>query len=712
MTSASLIALAVAMPYGIARAQVAAAPGSKRVEGEPGSALPSKIPAAASALQPAGGKLEEIVVTAEKRSSTVQKTPISMTAISGAQLQAQGITSVEGVVSEVPGISMRSSGPGQTEYEMRGLSSAGGASPTVGFYMDDIPLTAPASALNGKVVIDPDLYDLNRVEVLRGPQGTLYGSGSMGGTIKLITNKPNLDTFEGSADFGLSGTDGGGINPGVNAMLNIPLVKDKVALRIVGTEKYTSGWIDRIVADPFPLATNQGCTPTPLLGCNPGNVAGTPRIATHKNVNWEDLQGVRVSLLAKPTDDLTIDFSYFWQQISQGGYDEYDAWPGITPIGGQLAHYEPLDQAEPISDTFRSYSLALNYDLGFATVTSATAYWSRVEKQTQDGSEALTDIFFLPQYYSDPNNENDFSSQFSEEVRLASSSPGRFQWVAGGFYSSFDSTYRYYTTNPALCFLSTGGCAANTQGIEFSANNPYTIRNYALFGEASYKITDKLKFTAGLRWYEFKNEQKFTEAGFFATSGNATPVSGVVSSQNNGYNPKFNLSYTPDDDLTIYATAAKGFRPGGVNLPVPLSGPASCLPALHAIGLSSFPYAYGPDSIWSYEVGEKARLLDGRLTINGDFYDNQWSNIQLISALSCGFPYNNNAGNAQTYGPELEVNADLGSGFRITFSGTYTSATITKAYASSGYASGTRIIDIPNLPLLKAEWVQGEGLAS
>jgi outer membrane receptor protein involved in Fe transport len=671
---------AVVAPAGILRAQQTAVPA-------PQSAAP--------APQAAGGQNEEIVVTAEKRNSTVLKTPISMTALSGAQLQAQGITSVEQMVGEVPGISMRSAGPGQTEYEMRGLSSAGGSSPTVGFYMDDIPLTAPAVALNGKVVIDPDLYDLNRVEVLRGPQGTLYGSGSMGGTIKLVTNKPKLDGFEGSIDVGLSGTAGGGINPGVSAMLNVPVINDKLALRVVGTEKYVSGWIDRIVVDPFPLPTNQGCAPTPFLGCNPGNVGGAPRTATYKNVNWEHLQGIRLSLLAKPTDRLTIDLSTFYQRISQGGYSEYDAYPGLTPIGGQLAHYQPFDQAEPISDKFMSYSLSLNYDLGFASLTSATAYWRRTEAQNQDGDEAATDVLLLSQYYNLPNPETDLSHQFSEEMRIASSSQSPFQWVAGVFYASFDSTYKFYSNDPALCYLSTGGCAANPQGVSFSANNPYTIDQYALFGEASYKIANKLKLTAGLRWYEFKNKEQFYEFGYFATSGNLTPVAGVVSSINKGVNPKFNIAYTPDNDMTLYATAARGFRPGGVNLPVPLSGPESCLPALQAQGLSSFPLSYGPDSIWNYEVGEKARLLGGKLTINGDIYDNQWKGVQLISTLSCGFPYDNNAGNARTYGPELEVNADLGYGFRLNFTGTYTSAILNHAAPSSGYVSGSQIIEIP-----------------
>src|ERR1700729_673971 len=197
--------------------------------------------------------LEEIVVTAEKSESTGQKTPISITAISEAELQARGLSDSRSIAQETPGVSMKTSGPGQSEFEMRGLTATGGFSPTVGFYVDDAPLTAPAQAAQGKVVIDPDLYDLNRVEVLRGPQGTLYGSGSMGGTIKLVTNGPQLNQFQASVQTKVSDTNAAGADYGGSGMVNLPLIQDVAALRIVGTDKFNSGWIDRVVLDPFPL---------------------------------------------------------------------------------------------------------------------------------------------------------------------------------------------------------------------------------------------------------------------------------------------------------------------------------------------------------------------------------------------------------------------------------------------------------------------------
>ncbi|HLY56524.1 MAG TPA: TonB-dependent receptor plug domain-containing protein, partial [Stellaceae bacterium] len=294
--------------------------------------------AAGALAQQAGagnsGQIEEVVVTASKRASTVQDTPISVTAITGEDILDRGITDFNAIAQSTPGVSMKTSGPGQTELEMRGLTSSGGDSPTVGFYLDDTPLTAPSFSSNGKVVIDPSLYDLNRVEVLRGPQGTLYGSGSMGGTIKLITNQPDPDKFDATVQTIDSGAVGGGFNHGENVMLNLPLVDGVLALRVVGSEAYTSGWIDRIVLAPgdFPLAIDGGAAR--------GNVQAAPVAADHKDVNDEELLGTRVSLAWKATDRLTITPAIFWQRTTQDGPSLFDSNPG-TP-----AHYEVYDIAE------------------------------------------------------------------------------------------------------------------------------------------------------------------------------------------------------------------------------------------------------------------------------------------------------------------------------------------------------------------------------
>src|SRR5450755_2507465 len=254
-------------------------------------ALPCAIVISASALAASAGSgenagLEEIVVTAEKRESTVQATPIAMTALSAGDLTGENITSIQDLVGAIPGISLRTAGPGQTEYEMRGLASSGGSVATVGFYIDETPLSASAVALNGRTVIDADLYDLNRTEVLRGPQGTLYGAGSMGGTIKLVTNPPKLNSFEGAAAVDASQTTGGSTNGRGSLMLNLP-IGEIAALRFVTTDKYISGWIHRyvIAAGQFPFPTNFGnCG---VYYCNRGDVQDAPVAEDHRNSNLE-----------------------------------------------------------------------------------------------------------------------------------------------------------------------------------------------------------------------------------------------------------------------------------------------------------------------------------------------------------------------------------------------------------------------------------------
>jgi iron complex outermembrane recepter protein len=644
----------------------------------------------------ADSQLAEVVVTAEKRESTVQKTPFSLTAVSGDELASRGISSVAGLIADVPGISVRSAGPGQSELEMRGLSSSGGAAPTVGFYLDDTPLTPPVAALNGKVVVDPDLYDLARAEVLRGPQGTLYGSGSMGGTIRLITNQPEMNKFYGSADVDGSGTKSGGANGSGNLMLNIPVIDDKVALRVVGTDKYVSGWLDRVYENPFPLPTNNGCTPTPYYGCARGNVLAGNVVDVYKNVNWERLQGGRVELLVTPTDNLKIETNAMYQRITQGGPNTFDSPPGI--VAGKGAHYEAENIAEPFADTFYLVGNTITYDLEWARLSAATSYWHRQEKQTQEIGDAIQELFVIPTYYDTQQMyvyEHDTSKQFSEELRLASEGSGPFQWIGGVFFSDMHSLFNSGATVQAICYLSVGGCAANPTGLLYYANNPYHIEQFAAFGEASYQVTPTVKATLGARYFDFHNSITFYQSGIDGQYGNTTPTVGGVSSRNSGATPKVNLAYEPTDHLTVYGTVSEGFRPGGVNLPVPVTGGDSCLPALQAIGLTEAPPSYGPDKVWNYEVGEKAKLLDNRLTINADVYYIKWKQIQEPITLACGYPYTANAGDAATYGPEIEAAFRITPELSLEATYTYTHASLTSVVADSGFQDGERLLNIP-----------------
>jgi iron complex outermembrane receptor protein len=614
--------------------------------------------------------LSEITITAEKYSSTIQETPISISALSGADLAAAGISSVEDVTRTIPGLSMRSSGPGQSEYEARGLASNGGSSPTVGFYLDETPLSPPTLAQVGKVVIDPDLYDVTRIEVLRGPQGTLYGSGSMGGTIKIITNQPKLDTFEGSAQGNLSGTEGGGLNGGGSAMLNLPL-GDLIAVRVVGTETYRSGWIDRVVLNPFPPDTNLGASP-PFVR---GNVLAAPVQYVDKHANTEFLDGGRVSVLFKPTDTLSIVAMAMEQHMSMGAYDEFDSPPGAH----YLSRYEPFDIPEPISDTIHIENLTITADLGFADLTSATGYWDRQETQQQDGSESIsltngssaTGGPFFSDYIPSPYQENDYTHQLSQEVRLTSSNSDRLHWTVGGFWSELNSTWNEYGDSPE------NAGPLNPPGVFYDSWNPYRMEQGALFIDGSFKFTEQWKFSTGVRWYDYKSRQFELEWGSDApypyppgAPGGATQSANRVS--NSGFNPRFNLSYAPSPDLDTYLSMARGFRPGGVNQTFPPPDqPPHCQLA---------PLTFNSDSVWNYELGEKARFFGNRLSINSDIYYIKWYGVPQTPLLSCGYEYITNAGDGRSFGPELEIEAKLSDEWTFSANAAYTDADITHVY--------------------------------
>jgi iron complex outermembrane receptor protein len=641
-------------------------------------------------LAPPSQELQEIVVTAEKRESTVQKTPISITAISGSDLQAQGLSDFTSVAQQVPGVSFKTSGPGQTEFEMRGLTSTGGESPTVGFYLDDAVLTPAAMAQNGKTVIDPSLFDLNRVEVLRGPQGTLYGAGSMGGTIKLVTNQPDPHAFGANAEvIGSGTTGGGGFNHTENVMLNIPLMQDVVALRLVGTDKYIDGWIDRKVVSPFPVEINNSTAR--------GDVAGAPVARDIRHSNTERLQAGRASLLIQPTDRLSITAGFMHQSLTQDGPNTIDN-PPLNEV-----HYQPFDVAEPFEDKFDLYTLTGKYNFDSSQLVSATAYWDRQQNQTQDISEAMQDYiggFFGPPAkwpfsstgtVTEAGNtwfglgagtitEDDYTRQFSEELRLASTGDDPLQWLVGGYYSSFGATSHVYSFYPdtATGFngdFGTTNLADNHRKVD--------INQYAAFGEVSYMLPNHFKASLGARYYLYHSNSVTSVSGVSA-NGTSNPLFGLA--QNSGVTPKLDLAYIPDDSTTIYTTMSKGFRPGGPNSPIPVPPCASAAPT-----------QFGPDSVWNYELGEKLRFLNSRVTINGDIYYEDWTNVQQQVAPSCGFKFTANAGKAKVYGAELEAAVVLMPGFVVAQNVGYTHATNSTTLPAAGIVAGQRLLDVPQV---------------
>ncbi|HEY0342009.1 MAG TPA: TonB-dependent receptor, partial [Steroidobacteraceae bacterium] len=521
---------------------------------------------------------------------------------------------------------------------------------------------------------DPGLFDLNRVEILRGPQGTLYGAGSMGGTIKLVTNQPDLQRFAVDAHGAFSDTDGGGFNHTENAMLNLPLVPGIAALRVVGTNENISGWIDRDVVNPFPLEVNNST--------QRGDVAASPVAQRFSDANWETLRGGRAALLVKPTDALSLDAGILYQSIHQGGPNTIDVPPGND------VHYQPFDVSEPFEDNFNLYTFTAKYDFDGFQIVSATSDWTRHQLQTQDISEAMQDYIggFLgppadfPFATADGGlgagsiSEDDYSRQVSEELRIASTGENAWQWLGGAYYSSFHATshvYSYYDGFTAL--FGTNNLADNHRLLN--------VDQYALFGETSYEMPNHLKSTIGLRYFMYHSNSATSVSG---VSANGTSDTLYANAQNSGVTPKFNLAYIPDDNTTIYGTIAKGFRPGGPNSPIP----PPCTPA---------PEQFGPDSVWSYEIGEKLRFAESRVSVNGAIYYEDWSNIQQQVAPPCGYKFTTNAGKAKAYGAELEIAVIPVIGLTLTESIGYTHATNSTTLPEAGVVAGDRLLDVPEV---------------
>jgi outer membrane receptor protein involved in Fe transport len=597
--------------------------------------------------------LEEVVVTAQKRQTNIQDTPLSITAVTGDQLQSAGITDMTTLATQTPGLAVESAGPGQSRYNLNGISSTAGTSPTVGFYLDETPMTPPSdTTVASRVEVDPNLYDVARVEVLRGPQGTLYGAGSEGGTIRIITNPPVFDRFEGSVHSDFSGTEHGGFNFGGDAMVNLPIVDDKVALRVVLSDKEYDGFIDKIALNDFPA---------PVSPTVRGNVLGAAVNQTDSAVNTEELLALRASLLVQPIDGLKVTFGFYDQRISQGGSNTIDSPPG------QLAHYTPFDIPEPNFDRFGLYSITATYDFPWFQVLTTAALLDRSTAQVEDTSEEFNYLFRAP--LSPTTIEDSHKDrQFSEETRISSIGDGSLQWVGGVFYQNFQNHDLLDSEVPQYIPIFGTSDVASTYEDQH-------LKQIAAFGEATYAIIDNLKLTAGLRWYHY-NLHDNLQFGPALTAPPPPQSNEYLKAGGGGILPKVTLSYEPEKDLLVYGTYAEGSRVGGGNVSVPVTGPDSCLAALQQLGLTQLPSQYNGDSVDSYELGAKSKSFDGKLTVDGSLFHIDYDKVQQQGRLACGFPFIFNAGNAVSEGGEVELRAQVASELSIGATAAYTHATI------------------------------------
>jgi iron complex outermembrane receptor protein len=673
--------------------------------------------AAASAAQAAapadtGGSesLQQVIVTAQKRAENEQSVPMSMTTFSSVALQQKAITGFFDYATKVPNLAFAPTGDGVSTARTVSIRGINGVD-TTGFYIDDVPL--PDS-------IDPRVLDIDHIEVLRGPQGTLYGARSMGGTVRLITKEPDLTDTSGEIHGGVSKTDRTDQpNYTVDGVLNAPLGADWIALRLTGFYDSEAGYFKRSwCTDPATAGTT----------CFPLSTTGRTTIG---NVAAVDTYGGSASVTIKLGDNVTITPRAMMQRADYNGLPlgDFNSMPengiGFPVPSGPYSLPSPLvtdnftqarffNVPEGGFDAWGLYSLTLHWKTDVGEFVSSTAYFDRRVDEHEDQSEfiwaAITSgLGGGPE--PGPIEEIKSYQRFVEEARFASSLPGPVQFVVGAFYSDFHGRVPFAGLYPPSQVP--GLDAATTPpGLPVVPNNPDGIPNLvfaqdfhteveepAVFGELSWDMSKAWRATVGLRWYQVKTTSEGFEEGL-AVGGGKLP-NPQVTDKATGVNPKFELDYHFDPDKMVYGLGSKGFRPGGVVPIVPPGTPGTpndCVAALKVVNPNltlEDTRSFHSDSLWNYELGTKTAWLDHRVTLNAAAFYIKWDNIQQAVLLPCGFQFTTNAGAAESKGGELELRAAATEHLQVSLGVGYQNAKITETGASA-QPVGTPVFNVPN----------------
>ena len=671
-------------------------------------------PAGAFAAGPSGGvdELQQITVTAQKRSESEQSVPLSMTTFTGVALAQKAINNFFDYATKVPNLSFGLTGDGigtARTVSIRGISGNN----VTGFYIDDTPL--PDS-------LDPRVLDIDHIEVLRGPQGTLYGARSMGGTVRLITKAPDLENFSATVHGGASSTDHTSQpNWTGDAVVNMPLIQDRVALRLSGFYDREAGYFKRSFCTDPAAAMALTCTPLASTG-----------ITTVNNVGAVDNYGGAATLTVKVNDAFTITPRVMLQKSTYNGFplSDYLSMPGngigypvpsgpytlpnaMSPYNFRQARW--FNVPEGGSDTWGLYSVAMHWKTGFGEFVSSSSYFDRKVFESEDETDfiyaAVTSGF--PNGTPQPGaiSEEKKYQQFSQEVRFVSAFQGPVQLVAGAFYSDLHGRLPFAGYYPpaeipnldALFapIFGTPRISPDFPNLVFAQDFKSDYQEDALFGELSYQPIDPLKLTAGLRWYQDKGSSQGYEEGL-ATGGGPAIVSPYATTTETGVNPKFEADYHITPDHMVYISAAKGFRPGGLVPIVPSGQPGTatdCVAALQTVNPNislADTRSYHSDSLWNYELGTKTTWLQNRLTVDAAVFDIRWSNLQQEILLSCGFQYTANVGAAESKGGELEIRARPIEPLEFSLGFGYQNAKITSSSASSPQPVGSPVYQVPD----------------
>jgi iron complex outermembrane recepter protein len=636
-------------------------------------ALPGRARAQIAVEPEDANQIQEIVVTAQKRSERIQDIPISVSAISGEELERAGARDFKDVLLSIPGVSYSGAEPGQSRYSIRGVSTAA-SSPTVGIYLDDISLVTIGTNFSGAA--DPLLVDMERIEVLKGPQGTLYGGSAMGGAIKYVTREPQMNQFAVTAEAGIGYVDHGGVSYNLESFLNIPLIDDRLALRIGGAYRLDAGYIDNVphgLVQVFSQsATNPPAAFAPVTYDNTGTLS-------RDNWNQRSTTLARVSLRWLPTDTLSITPVATVQRSDKANTDDFFTnLPGLE---------DSVRFPQPTRDELEVYSLNATQQLGWANLTSLSGYTSRDVEWDRDYSLFVANL--VPPLLGDNsyNQSNTTTRTFSEEVRLASADPAAaLKWTVGVYYShQRDNLFQSVDTVGAGDFFADG------TDITYIGNQLTLTSQKAAFGNVSYAITRQVEGSLGLRWFDIKQR---VDANFDGVFNGGPSAVDAKRSTDVGFTPKYELSYKPIDASLVYGSASKGFRQGGPNR-FDTNSPL-CEPDFARLGITRVPDSYQPDSLWTYELGSKNELGGKRVVINGAVYYTDWKKIQQqVNLTSCGFQFIGNVGAATIKGAELSVDAAVGAGVTLGGNTSYADTRITETSPGVSAQVGQEVLDTP-----------------
>ena len=591
--------------------------------------------------------VEEVIVTAQKRQERLIDVPQSVTVVLPDELAKTGAVQFRDVAASVPGMTFTTQGAGETQISLRGVTTGTDVGPTVGIYVDEVPYGSSTVFGQGvRATLDLGVFDLERVEVLRGPQGTLYGASTMGGLIKYVTKRPNADDFGFDVQTGGSSTADGGSSYQGSVAMNAPLVDEKAALRVSGYYSHDGGFID---------AKRRGV----------------------EDVNESDVYGGRVDLLVTPNEAFSARITGLAQNVTRDGEGTADYTFAGQPQVGELANNRLL--REPFDQQFRLASATLTYDFGSVELTSASGYQTidRVRVR-DDGTPQLGTCTFAGLVCGAAGAKSDLSTdKFTQEIRLAADSMGAFDWRLGAFYTEEDSVH-----GQELVTVDLAGQPFQSNLLLLSIPSRY--EEYAGFSDVTWKLTEKFDVTGGVRFAH--NRQRFQQFG----SGRFGRSSLTVNhSEDDVTTYLANARYHFTERATAYLRYATGYRPGGPNVIIidPVTGQPT-----------TTRNSFDPDRLNSYEVGFKGETAERRLGMELTGFYIDWNDIQVTSVSRGGFGFIINApGGASVRGAELTLTARATDDLMLSGAVTYQDAQLDAADPNLRGRDGEALPNVPQL---------------